>query len=44
MFRDKVALAYDLFEDIYNGRVYWGTGQAVAGEICKDGGWNVPAR
>ena len=33
MFWDRVAAPYDLFENIYNGKVYRGTGIAVAGEI-----------
>ena len=30
MFWDKVACVYDLFENVYNGKVYKGTGQKVA--------------
>ncbi|MBQ7582849.1 MAG: class I SAM-dependent methyltransferase [Lachnospiraceae bacterium] len=33
MFWDRVAAPYDLFETIYNGKVYRGTGEAVAKEI-----------
>ena len=33
MFWDRVAAPYDLFEGIYNGKVYRGTGMAVAEEI-----------
>ena len=33
MFWDRVAALYDLFEGIYNGKVYRETGEAVAGEI-----------
>ena len=33
MFWDRVAAPYDLFEGIYNGKVYRETGEAVAGEI-----------
>ena len=33
MFWDKVASVYDLFEDIYNRKVYRGTGKTVASEI-----------
>ena len=36
MFWDRVAAPYDLFEDIYNGKVYRGTGEAVAKEIEPD--------
>ena len=35
MFWDKAALIYDFFEKIYNGKVYRGTGMAVAEEICS---------
>lgn len=30
MFWDKVAFVYDFFENVYNGKVYKGTGQKVA--------------
>ena len=33
MFWDKAALIYDFFEKIYNGKVYYGTGMAVAEDI-----------
>ena len=33
MFWDRVAAPYDLFETIYNGKAYRGTGEAVAKEI-----------
>ena len=33
MFWDKVSGLYDLFEDVYNGQVYRGTGKVVADEI-----------
>ncbi|MBE5774623.1 MAG: class I SAM-dependent methyltransferase [Clostridiales bacterium] len=33
MFWDKVASVYDLFEDVYNRKVYRGTGKTVADEI-----------
>ena len=36
MFWDKVASVYDFFENVYNGKVYKGTGQKVAEEIEKD--------
>jgi ubiquinone/menaquinone biosynthesis C-methylase UbiE len=36
MFWDKVASVYDFFENVYNGKVYKGTGQKVAEEIVKD--------
>ena len=35
MFWDKVASVYDFFENVYNGKVYKGTGQKVAEEIEK---------
>lgn len=34
MFWDRVAWIYDLFENVYNGKVYRGTGKAVANEIA----------
>lgn len=30
MFWDKIAHLYDLFENVYNGKVYTGTGKKVA--------------
>lgn len=33
MFWDNVSGVYDLFETVYNGKVYWGLGQKVAEEI-----------
>ena len=33
MFWDKVASVYDFFENVYNGKVYKGTGRKVAEEI-----------
>lgn len=33
MFWDKVACVYDFFEELYNGKVYRGTGMAVADEV-----------
>lgn len=36
MFWDKVSAFYDLFEILYNGKVYWGLGKKVAEEIEKD--------
>ena len=36
MFWDKAALVYDFFEKTYNGKVYRGTGMAVAEEIGAD--------
>ncbi len=30
MFWDKISSVYDLFEKIYNGKVYMGTGKKVA--------------
>ena len=30
MFWDKISPLYDLFENIYNGKVYTGTGKKVA--------------
>lgn len=33
MFWDRVASVYDLFEDVYNRKVYRGTGKTVADEI-----------
>ena len=33
MFWDRVASVYDLFENVYNRKVYQGTGKTVAGEI-----------
>lgn len=36
MFWDKAALIYDFFEKNYNGKVYRGTGMAVAEEIGAD--------
>lgn len=33
MFWDRVASVYDLFEDVYNRKVYRGTGKTVAAEI-----------
>ena len=35
MFWDKVASVYDFFENVYNGKVYKGTGQKVAEVIEK---------
>ena len=35
MFWDKVACVYDFFENVYNGKVYKGTGQKVAEEIAN---------
>lgn len=36
MFWDKVSGVYDLFETVYNGKVYRGLGQRIAEEIGKD--------
>ena len=36
MFWDKIASVYDFFENVYNGKVYKGTGQKVAEKIEKD--------
>ena len=36
MFWDRVAGIYDLFEDLYNGKVFQGTGEVVAQEIEAD--------
>jgi len=36
MFWDKVSPVYDLFEDLYNGKVYRGTGEKVAELIEPD--------
>jgi ubiquinone/menaquinone biosynthesis C-methylase UbiE len=33
MFWDKVAFAYDFFENTYNGKVYANTGKKVAEQI-----------
>ena len=33
MFWDRVAGIYDLFEDLYNGKVYQRTGEIVAEEL-----------
>ena len=33
MFWDKAAFIYDFFEELYNGKVYRGTGMAVADEV-----------
>lgn len=33
MFWDKISPLYDLFENVYNGKVYTGTGRKVAGLI-----------
>jgi hypothetical protein len=33
MFWDKVSPLYDLFENVYNGKVYTGTGKKVAGNV-----------
>ena len=33
MFWDRVASVYDLFEDVYDRKVYRGTGKTVADEI-----------
>jgi len=30
MFWDKISSLYDIFETVYNGRVYTGTGKKVA--------------
>ena len=35
MFWDRVASVYDLFEDVYNRKVYRGTGEVVSGEITS---------
>ena len=35
MFWDRVASVYDLFEDVYNRKVYRGTGKVVASEITS---------
>lgn len=35
VFWDSVAGLYDLFEDIYNKKVYWETGQKVAERLRK---------
>ncbi len=36
MFWDKVSVLYDLFEMVYNGKVYQGLGKKVAKEIGQD--------
>ena len=36
MFWDKVAPAYDLFETVYNAKVYRNTGERVAVEIDEN--------
>lgn len=36
MFWDKVSGVYDLFETVYNGKVYRGLGQRIAEEIEED--------
>ena len=36
MFWDNVSGLYDLFETIYNGKVYRGLGRKVAEEIASD--------
>ena len=36
MFWDKISGLYDLFETVYNGRVYQGLGKRVAEEIERD--------
>ena len=36
MFWDKVAPAYDLFETVYNAKVYRNTGERVASEISDN--------
>ena len=36
MFWDKAAFVYDFFENVYNGKVYKGTGRKVAEEMEKD--------
>ena len=33
MFWDKISPLYDLFENVYNHKVYTGTGKAVAGYL-----------
>lgn len=35
MFWDKISGLYDLFENVYNGKVYKGTGTAVTGYITE---------
>ena len=39
MFWDKISPLYDIFENIYNGKVYTGTGKKVAELIDKY--WNA---
>ena len=36
MFWDKISPLYDLFENIYNGKVYTGTGKKVAEFIVQE--------
>ena len=36
MFWDKVSVLYDIFEMVYNGKVYQGLGKKVAKEIGQD--------
>ena len=36
MFWDRVAPAYDLFETVYNAKVYRNTGERVASEINEN--------
>lgn len=36
MFWDKISGLYDFFETVYNGKVYRGLGERVAGEIGQD--------
>lgn len=36
MFWDKIASLYDLFENIYNGKVYQETGKRVAAHLTKE--------
>ena len=35
MFWDKISVVYDLFENVYNRRVYNGTGKNVAEYMCE---------
>lgn len=49
MFWDKVAGLYDLFEIVYNGKVYQGIGERVSEEIDQkdivlDEAWQAYAR
>ena len=36
MFWNKISPVYDLFENVYNGKVYKGTGQKVADYLDKE--------